>query len=69
MGYVVHCKRNERSALAWFRKGIWKLRGMRDGVQGGTRLLGRGGGNDTRILLNCLETQRWRNIRERTGYT
>jgi len=68
-GYVVHCKRNERRALAWFRTETWKLRGLKDGIQRGTRLLGRDGKNDNCILLNCQEAQRWRNIRERTGYT
>jgi hypothetical protein len=27
--YTVCCTRNERSGLAWFKTGIWKLRGMR----------------------------------------
>jgi hypothetical protein len=27
--YTVCCTRNERSGLAWFKAGIWKLRGMR----------------------------------------
>jgi hypothetical protein len=27
--YTICCTRNERSGLAWFKTGIWKLRGMR----------------------------------------
>jgi hypothetical protein len=27
--YIVCCTKNERSGLAWFKTGIWKLRGMR----------------------------------------
>jgi hypothetical protein len=29
--YTVCCTRNGRSGLAWFKTGIWKLRGMRKG--------------------------------------
>jgi hypothetical protein len=29
------CTRTERSGLAWFKTGIWKLRGMRKGFEKG----------------------------------
>jgi hypothetical protein len=33
--YISCCTRNERSGLAWFKTGIWKLRGMRKGFEKG----------------------------------
>jgi hypothetical protein len=33
---IVYCTRNERSGLAWFKSGIWKLRGMRKGFEKGS---------------------------------
>jgi hypothetical protein len=33
--YIVCCTRKERSGLAWFKTDIWKLRGMRKGVEKG----------------------------------
>jgi hypothetical protein len=30
---TVCCTRNERSGLAWFRTGIWKLKEMRKGYE------------------------------------
>jgi hypothetical protein len=33
--YIGCCTRNERSGLAWFKTGIWKLRGMRKGFEKG----------------------------------
>jgi hypothetical protein len=33
--YIVFCTRNERSGLAWFKTGIWKLRGMRKAFEKG----------------------------------
>jgi hypothetical protein len=33
--YIFCCARNERSGLAWFKTGIWKLRGMRKGFEKG----------------------------------
>jgi len=40
----------------WFRKGIWKLRGLSCGVERGTWPLYRGEENATGILLNCQKT-------------
>jgi hypothetical protein len=31
--YTYCCTRNEKSGLAWFKTGIWKLRGMRKGFE------------------------------------
>jgi hypothetical protein len=33
--YTVCCIRNERSGLAWFKTGIWKMREMRKGYENG----------------------------------
>jgi hypothetical protein len=33
--YIVCCTRNEKSGMASFRTGIWKLRGMRKGFEKG----------------------------------
>jgi hypothetical protein len=33
--YTVCCTGNERSGLAWFKTGIWKLRGTRKGFEKG----------------------------------
>ena len=58
-GYAIHCTGNEGSALDWFRTGTWKLKGLRGGVQRRTRLLGRGGESDIRVLFNCQEKHRY----------
>jgi hypothetical protein len=29
--YIDLCSRNERSGLAWMKRGVWKLRGIRRG--------------------------------------
>jgi hypothetical protein len=31
--YVMYGSRNDRMGIAWFRAGIWKLRGMRKGLE------------------------------------
>jgi hypothetical protein len=36
--YTVCCTRNEKSGLTWFKTGIWKLRGMREGYEKGSAL-------------------------------
>jgi hypothetical protein len=35
--YVMCCSRNDRMWIAWFRAGIWKLRGIRKGLEIGRR--------------------------------
>jgi hypothetical protein len=34
--YIDCCNRNDRRGMAWWRLGIWKLRGSRKGVEKGT---------------------------------
>jgi hypothetical protein len=52
--------RNERSGLAWFKTGIWKLRGMRKGFEKGRCPLCREDEDAIHILLKCSETRKWR---------
>jgi hypothetical protein len=54
--YTVCCTRNERSGLAWFKTGTWKLRGMRKG----RRPLCSEGEDAIHILLKFSETRKWR---------
>jgi hypothetical protein len=56
--YVTCCSRKDRSGIAWFRAGIWKLRGMSKGLENGrcSHLM-----KDTvHVLLKCPETRRLR---------
>jgi hypothetical protein len=46
--------------MAWWRLGIWKLRGSRKGVEKGTCPLCLGKEGTTYILLKCPETKNWR---------
>jgi hypothetical protein len=55
----VCCIRNERSGLAWFRTGIWKLRGMRKGFEKGRCPLCSEDEDAIHILLKCSETRKW----------
>jgi hypothetical protein len=34
--FIDCCNSNERTGMAWWRLGIWKLRGSRKGVEKGT---------------------------------
>jgi hypothetical protein len=58
--YIVQCNRKKRSGLVWFQMGIWKLKGLRGGVERGTCSLSQCGENAIHTLLNCKETNRWR---------
>jgi hypothetical protein len=58
--YIVCCTRNERSGLAWFKTGIWKLRGMRKGFEKGICPLCSEDEGVIHILLKYLETRKWR---------
>jgi hypothetical protein len=46
--------------MAWWRLGIWKLRGSRKGVEKGTCPLCLGKEDTKHILLECAETKNWR---------
>jgi hypothetical protein len=58
--YTVCCTRNERGGLAWFKTGIWKLRGMRKGSEKARCPLCSEDEDATHILLKCSETRKWR---------
>jgi hypothetical protein len=49
-----------RSGLAWFKIGIWKLRGMRKGFDKGRCPLCSEEEDPKHILLKCSETRKWR---------
>jgi hypothetical protein len=40
---TIYCNRNQRLWLAWFRLGIWKLRGLSGGLKGGVSIMLRTG--------------------------
>jgi hypothetical protein len=56
----ISCTRNERSGLAWFKTGIWKLRGMRKGSEKSRCPLCSEEEDSIHILLKCSETRKWR---------
>jgi hypothetical protein len=58
--YISCCTRNERSGLAWFKTGVWKLRGMRKGFEKGRCPLCSEDEDAIHILLKCSETRKWR---------
>jgi hypothetical protein len=58
--YILCCTRYERSGLAWFKTGIWKLRGMRKGSEKGRCPLCSEEEDSIHILLKCSETRKWR---------
>jgi hypothetical protein len=58
--YISCCTRDERSGLAWFKTGIWKLRGMRKGFEKGRCPLCSEEEDRIHILLKCSETRKWR---------
>jgi hypothetical protein len=58
--YVVCGSRNDRMGIAWFRVGIWKLRGVRKGLEIGRCPLCSGEEDAVHIILKCPETRRLR---------
>jgi hypothetical protein len=56
----ISCSRTERSGLAWFKTGIWKLSGMRKGFEKGRCPLCSEEEDPIHILLKCSETRKWR---------
>jgi hypothetical protein len=57
--YISCCTRNERSGLAWFKTGIWKLRDMRKGSEKRCPLCSEDE-DAVHILLKYSETRKWR---------
>jgi hypothetical protein len=49
---------NDRMGIAWFRAGIWKLRGIRKGLVIGKLPFCNGEEDAIHILLKCPETRR-----------
>jgi hypothetical protein len=49
----------KRSGLAWFKTGIWKLRGVWKGFEKGRCPLCRGEKDALYILLKYSETRKW----------
>jgi hypothetical protein len=49
-----------KQVKAWWRLGIWKLRGSRKGVEKGACPLCLGKEDNKHILLECLDTKNWR---------
>jgi hypothetical protein len=58
--YIFCCSKTERSGLACFKTGIWKLRGMRKGFEKGRCPLCSEEEDAIHILLKCSETRKWR---------
>jgi hypothetical protein len=58
--YIVCCTRNERSGLARFETGIWKLRGTRQGSEKGRCPLRSEDEDAIHRYLKCSETRKWR---------
>jgi hypothetical protein len=51
---------NKCDGLAWFKTGIWKLRGMRKKFEKGRYPLCSEDKDAIHILLKCSETRKWR---------
>jgi hypothetical protein len=62
---VVCGSRNDRMGIAWFRAGIWKVRGTRKGLETGRCPLCNGEEDAVHTLLKCPETRRLREHRSR----
>jgi hypothetical protein len=58
--YISCCSKTERSGLAWFKTGIWKLKGMRKGSEKGRCPLCSEEEDPIHILLKCSETRKWK---------
>jgi hypothetical protein len=49
------CTRNERIGVIWLKAGIWKLKGIRRGLEKGRCPLCWGEEDEKHILVNCKE--------------
>jgi hypothetical protein len=57
-GAALLCSRTERNGLALIKAGVWKLRGIRRGLEKRTCPLCRGNEVVKHILLSCTETKK-----------
>jgi hypothetical protein len=51
---------NDRNVIEWFTLGMWKFRGLREGVERGRCPLCEAEENQSHVLLRCREMKRWR---------
>jgi hypothetical protein len=68
---LVCCTRSERSGSAWFKTGIWKLRGMRKGSEKGRCPLCTEEEDALYIKLKCSEkilSKKWLTVDEEVAY-
>jgi hypothetical protein len=56
--YVTCCSRKDRSGMAQFKAGIWKLRGTRKGLENVRCPLSNEEEDAVHILFKCLVTRR-----------
>jgi hypothetical protein len=54
------CTRKERIGVIWLKAGIWKLKGIRRGLEKGRCPLCLGEEDEKHILLKCKESKKWR---------
>jgi hypothetical protein len=57
--YKKFCSRNVRNGLVWMEAGVWKLRGIRSGLERGMCPLCMVNEDVKHILLSCPETKKW----------
>jgi hypothetical protein len=58
--HIDKCTRKERMGIIWWKAGIWKLRGIRRGLERGRCPLCLGEEDVKHIILKCFETKKWR---------
>ena len=58
--YINRCSKNEIMGFAWWRLGVWKLRGIRKNFDRGICPLCYGRENAQHIILECRATVHWR---------
>jgi hypothetical protein len=58
--YIELCSSNERNGLAWMKAAVWKLRGVRRGLEKGTFPQCRGSEDAKHLVVSCPETKKWR---------
>jgi hypothetical protein len=53
--YIDKCTRKERIGVIWWKAGIWKLKGIKGGLEKGRCPLCGGDEDEKHILLKCKE--------------